>query len=805
MSSCNCEDGGNKGSVKGVTISEPEFHKGKHTILLLGNPNVGKSTLFNALTGAHQHVRNAPGTTVEVFSGTWKALDSRLIDMPGTYSLLPNSPDEEVVVDAMAGAENSLTDPDRGRGADLVVCVMDATAISRSLYLLGQAAQTGLPIICAVTMNDIAEASGQGVDCAALSKVVGVPVIEVDPRHKRGLQVFTEAVQDALISEPRVVGLPVDPGAPGYNRVAGQKLANLIATTAEVNGNLNQPLPEDGCESDCCCKEAENDPALMEATTAKETKLRPKSLPPIESKTVDEVDRATRLFEWIEKVETELGKVASAPDKPSRSDKVDKVLLNPWFGIPIFMVAMYVVFWLCNTFAALFQEPLEFIFDNPDGWGFDFFGLWGFDGVPGIATGVQAIFEGTSWEGGALHNFLISGLLTGIGVVTSFAPLMIMMFIAIAFMEDSGYMARVAFLGDRVMRLIGLDGRVIMPFIVGFGCNLPTLAALRTLPNSRQRIMAVILTPYITCNARFVVYMLIARIFFPDHASLVVWSMYFLSIIMVVLGGLALKPFIMRGQTKAPLMLVLPPYQTPRSLIILKSAASRTWAFLKGAGKVIVVMACIVWALMATPVAGEGRFGDELPVDESAYGVVSSALAPVFAPAGFDDWHLAGGLIAGFVAKETMISTLATTYSAHDCTEEESALASEYNEMSDEELATELADDPAKLKAVQAAMDKRCAGVHLGASEADDPEPTVAMADLVRDTFTKTAGSEALAGLAAFAFLIFVLTYTPCLATVGEQWRQLGRWRTLAAVGGQLLIAWILAVLVFQVGSLFIG
>lgn len=804
MSCCKCGPGDGQPQSDQTTATLTEDTAGRKTILLLGNPNVGKSTLFNALTGAHQQVRNAPGTTVEVFQGSWKALGVRLIDMPGTYSLLPNSPDEEVVVDCLAATPGSLTDPALGRSADLVVCVLDATAISRSLYLLGQAAQTGLPVICAVTMQDIAEQSGGGIDCQALSKIIGVPVLTVDPRHKRGLAHFADAVRDALANQPRVVGLPVDRNAPGYNAAAGKALAELIAATAEVNGKLNLPVTESEHGCNCGCKSS--DPALVEATSATNTDLRPDSLPPIECEEVDQMTRAANLFDWIEKVERELGRSASQPGNPSRSDKVDRVLLNPWFGVPIFMVAMYVLFWLCNTFAAIFQDPIEGFFDNPDGWDFDFFGLFGFEGAPSIAMGVQHLFEGTSWENGAVHNFLISGLLTGVGVVASFAPLMIVMFIAIAFMEDSGYMARVAFLGDRLMRIIGLDGRVIMPFIVGFGCNLPTLAALRTLPNSRQRIMAVILTPYITCNARFVVYMLIARIFFPQYTSLVVWSMYFLSIVMVVLGGLILKPLLMRGQTKAPLMLVLPPYQTPRLIIILKSAANRTWAFLKGAGKVIVVMSCVVWALMSTPVAGSGHFGDQLPVDESAYGVVSTAIAPVFKPAGFDDWHLAGGLIAGFVAKETMIGTLATTYASHSCSAEEVALASEYNDLSDQDLAKELAGDPGKLKAVKAVMAKRCDGVHLGASQDDDnPTPTQAMTDLVQDTFARTSGSPALAGLAAFAFLIFVLTYTPCLATVGEQWRQLGRRRTLMAVGCQLLLAWVLAVLVFQIGRLFIG
>lgn len=729
-------------------------------VVLVGNPNVGKSSLFNDLTGLHQSVINAPGTTVEIFSGFNRNLGIRLIDTPGTYSLIPNSPDEAVAVETLAGVPGSLTDAGlQDGGVDLVVVILDATALSRSLYLLAQVGQTGLPVAVVLSMQDVAEKRGEAIDVDQLSCLLGVPVTSANARTGQGLDAVERMIENSLANPSYLAGLPWDKTAPGFNQ-AGYALAQASQTAVfeaeSAENETTHPCGGTNCQP--------NSPSN-------------RTLPTLVEGEVDEADRAAMIFDWIEKIETGLQEEKIEVPALSASDKVDRILLNPLAGTFVFMLAMYLVFWLANTFAAVFQDPLERLFDAVGGWDFTVpanllkipftdIGIPGQDVVlfhaPSLADGLVAVLTALGWEGGILQGILVDGLLTGVGVVVSFSPLMIVMFAAIAVMEDSGYMARVAFLGDRLMRTIGLDGRVIMPFIVGFGCNLPTLAALRTVPDSRARMMAVVLTPYITCSARLIVYLFIAQVFFAEHATEVVWLMYFLSIVMVILGGLALRPIFMKGQKGAPLLLVLPAYQAPRAWVLARSAASRTWAFLKGAGKVIVVMTVVIWALMVTPVAGEGRFGDSLPANESAYGVVASAMAPVFVPAGFGDWHLTGSLVTGFVAKETMLGALAATYTNADVTE------------SDVEAAE-------------------------GSGEA-----TPTMRELVQTTFEKSAGSAGAAPVAAFAFLLFVLTYTPCLATVAEQKRQLGWRRTLAAVGGQLAVAWVLAVTVFQIGKLFV-
>lgn len=319
-------------------------------------------------------------------------------------------------------------------------------------------------------------------------------------------------------------------------------------------------------------------------------------------------------------------------------------------------------------------------------------------------------------------------------------------------------MARAAFLGDRVMRAIGLDGRVIMPLIMGFGCSLPSLAAVHTLSNARQRLITVLITPYTSCAARLTIYLMIARIFFPDHAGTVIFAMYVLSILLVIIAALVLRPFLNRNASETPLMLVLPAYQMPRLLVTLKSTWLRAWAFVKGAGKVIVLMTLVVWLMSAIPVASGYSFADEeLPMEDSVYGATAQLLVPAFEPAGFGDWHMTGALMTGFVAKETLISSIVTSYNL----------------------------DPAT------AGDAEEGGSDLGS-----------LPELITSTFRGTAGEAA--PLAAFAFMVFVLAYTPCLATVAEQARQVGGRITAGAVGVQLAAAWLLAVAIFQIGRLFL-
>ncbi len=649
---------------------------GTPSVVLVGNPNVGKSTLFNALTGARQHVVNAPGTTVELQVGTWRGItgagsghDRRsrvsLVDLPGTYSLLARSPDERVTADAVAG-NGTLDIP------DLAVVLVEAASLSRSLYLLAQVAQAGQGVVVALTMNDVAAARGIHVDPDRLADRLGVPVVAIDPRTGRGLDALSGVVQEALHgSAPHVELDGLTAVVPGDDLALADALFTWVDAAVRGLSDAHGGDPASG---------ASVEPAAYRRTAHVRT----------------------------------------------LSDRVDRVLLDPWVGIPVFLVVMWGMFQLATTVAA----PL-------------------IDGVDGLVNGTVADWlrgwmPGPHWVAG----FLVDGLLAGVGTVLSFVPLMALVFLAIAILEDSGYLARAAFVADRAMRAIGLDGRAMLPLVVGFGCNLPALAATRTLPSARSRLMTGLLIPYTSCPARLTVYILLAGIFFPDQAGTAIFCMYLASIALVVLGGLGLRRTLFRDMAREPLVLALPAYQRPQVRALVLSAWSRCISFVTKAGSIIVATLAVVWLLMAVPVTGQHALAD-VPVEDSLYGRTAEAVAPVFAPAGFDDWHMSAALVTGFVAKEVVVGSFAQSYAV---------------------------DEPA------------------------DPSQAGDLGTRIQATFEETSGGHGAA--AAVAFMVFVLAYTPCLATVGEQRRLFGgRW-TAAAVVVQVVVAWVLAVAVFQVGQL---
>ncbi|MFT0847365.1 ferrous iron transport protein B [Actinomycetaceae bacterium L2_0104] len=738
------------------------------TIVLVGNPNVGKSTLFNHVTGARQRVVNAPGTTVHVMSGVWKSLKARVLDLPGTYSLVPTSPDEEVVTETLAGAVGSLTAPNAGMGIDLILALLDGGSMTRSLYLLAQLAQTGQPVAAVVTMTDVAEQNGEPVDVTALARTTGIPVMGFDPRSGKDYAVLDGMVASALASRPRIRGIDPDPTAPGFcaeaaavARTAAVAIdeRDLLAQSACACGGSDGRPPqadEQACSSGtsssdettsdscpCCAKSAAESVSEV-VPVAGASSSAPES-------SEAEMDRAMLLFGWVDTVEQEVRKRNEDPSRLSRSDKIDRLLLNPFIGTGTFFVLLWLLFQMAGSWVGPIQDWFDGIFASTD------------DGAFSLANGVSWLLGSVGLGGGWLESMLVGGLVTGMGVVASFFPLMFVIYAALSVLEDSGYMARVAFLGDRLMRRIGLDGRVILPLIIGFGCNVPSLAAARTLPSARQRLVTVLITPYTSCAARLTIYLMIGKIFFGGHAGTVVFVMYLLSLFMIVAGAWILKHFITKDEQAAPLMLVLPAYQVPRLAVMLKTTWTRAWSFVTGAGKIIVLMTVVVWFMSAVPIgasaAGKSFADPELAMEDSLYGETAKVLEPVFAPAGFGEWHLTGALMTGFVAKETVVSSIVTSYNL--------------DPEVDAGNAEENGDDMGKL-------------------------PT-----LLHQSLEDSAG-HGYEALAAFAFLVFVLTYTPCMATVAEQAKLIGGRKTTLAVIVQLAVAWGLAVAVFQIGKLFL-
>ncbi|WP_291753521.1 ferrous iron transport protein B [Cellulomonas sp. 73-92] len=689
----------------------------RHAIVaLVGAPNVGKSTLFNAATGARQHVVNAPGTTVELATGAWRAAEVELVDLPGAYSLLARTPDEQVTADAVAG-----------RGAagdvDLVVAMVDATAVARSLYLVGQVARAGKPVVVALTMRDVAAGRGITVDAVALSAALGVPVVGVDPRSGRGIADLADAVRAAVAAgedAARVRGPRRATGAPGDTAPGdGARGADDGRSTA------GRRLADEPASAD------EGRPGAISRVAGDERTTAGRDLP-LPGVVDPRLAEAEALFAWVQGVLAAVDPGAGARRATTRvrrtwSDRVDSVLLRPWVGIPVLLAVMWALFQLVTVAAAPLMNAVS---AAVDGW---FGGL-----LRGWLSGAPA------WVGG----FVVDGMLAGVATVLSFAPLIAIMFVAVALLEDSGYLARAAFVADRAMRRLGLDGRAVLPLVVGFGCNVPALAATRTLPHSRQRLLTGLLIPLTSCTARLTVYLMLAAVFFPDDAGTAVFAMYVLSALLVVGVGLLLRRTAFRDLRREPFVVALPAYQRPRLRAIGTSAWVRVWSFVHKAGSIIVATLAVVWVLMAIPVTS-GHAVAEVPVQDSVYGRVAGGIAPVFAPAGYADWHATSALMTGFVAKEVVVGSMAQSFAV---------------------------------------------------TEPADPSRPGDLGAQLRATFDRTSGGAA--GAAAFAFMVFVLAYTPCLATMAEQARLFGRRWTVGAVGAQLVLAWVLSVVAFQVGRL---
>lgn len=645
-------------------------------VVFVGNPNVGKSSMFNALLGARTRTINAPGTTVSITCGQYRyksANDAphtqlwQFMDTPGTYSLLPMSPDEQVAVDALIGA-SGMPAP------DLAVVVLDATALSRSLYLLSMVTELGLPTVIALTMNDLALRNGHGVDAQRLSRLLdGMPVIAVDGRTGDG----GEALADAIAVGFR--GTPIPSGLTAWS-----------AITADTDGHTVDDL-RSWAES-----------------------------------------RADARLDWTAGVLRRLD--VHDDGRVTLSDRIDGMLLHPVVGVIVFLAVLFTVFQATTTLASPMQDWIDVTFR---GWCTS-----GLDWLLGLF--------GAAWRGGWVRSLLVDGVLDGVITVLTFIPVMGIMFLLLSILEDSGYMARAAFVMDRAMRALGLDGRAFLPIIVGFGCNLPALAATRTLPDSRQRVLTGMLVPFAACSARLSVFLVLAHAFFPKYAGLVVFLMYVVSVMIILLVGVMLRHTMFRGLEPEPLMLALPSYQCPRALQLVRSVLLRLWGFVRGASVIIISMIMALWLLQGIPMtAGAGGFAHVDDVHDSAYGVLADAVAPVFAPAGFDDWHASAALITGFVAKEVVIGSMSQSYHA---------------------------DEPDAAAAQQGT------------------EGT--LGQKLRASFDRSSHGHGRA--AAIAFLLFTLAYTPCLATVAEMRRQFGTKVAAQSVMLSLAVAYAIAVIAFQ-------
>jgi ferrous iron transport protein B len=434
-------------------------------------------------------------------------------------------------------------------------------------------------------------------------------------------------------------------------------------------------------------------------------------------------------FTWLADT-ADSATVTPGNDRLTLSDKVDRWVTAPIAGPVIFLAVMWAVFQITTAVAAPLQKALDALFSGP------------------VRDGATALLTLAQLNGTWVEGLLVNGLVAGVGMLLTFVPLMALMFVLLALLEDSGYLARAAVVTDRLMRTMGLPGRAFLPLVVGFGCNVPAISATRILPDARQRLLTVLLVPFTSCSARLTVFVMLGTVFFGSNAGTAVFAMYVASVALVVLVGLLLRRTLWRTMGAESLIIDLPAYHLPTLRLTVSVVWQRLRGFLKTASGIIVATVCAVWLLQSLPTTGGQAFG-QVPVEDSVYGVVARTISPAFAPAGFDQWQTASALIVGFVAKEAVITSWAQTY----------------------------------------------------ATEQPAPGQNRLLGDHIQAAFVQSSDGHPVP--AVLAFMVFLLAYTPCVATLAAQQREVGLKWTLFGVAMQLTTAWLLAVAVFQVGRLF--
>ena len=735
------------------------------TIALAGNPNSGKTTVFNAITGARQKVGNYPGVTVEKKEGTarHKGAKLRVVDLPGTYSLTAYSIEEII-------ARNVVMD----EHVDVVIDIVDSSNLERNLYLAMQFVELGAPLVLAFNMSDVAKARGYTIDTERLSALLGVPIIPTVGRKSQGIAELVDAAVAVARDAPNAVA---NQRVPRYGTEIEPHVRELARQVSRCCDDPRRArwfalkLLEGDTQAAGRLKQTCGDQA--DALRAEARRLR-KHIERVCGDSV-EIVLADRRYGYISGACTE-AVTQSVERRHERSDRIDAVITNRWLGLPIFAVLMFVMFQL--TFSL--GNPLV---DQLDVW------------KTAAADAARTHLAGVG-GGDLLQSLVADGLIEGVGAVLTFVPLVVLLFLAIAFLEDTGYMARAAFVMDELMHKIGLHGKSFIPMLIGFGCTVPGIMATRVLENRRDRLTTILVLPLISCGARLPIYLLILGAFFPEHTllglfsravvepdgtigqtyliritnqALLLFAIYVIGIVLAIVAAKVLRASVLRGKA-APFVMELPPYRMPTVKGLLIHMWERTWMYIRKAGTIILAIVIVLWALGTWPrltgtqlqpfedrrAAVNARIGADgarpqerlaqidreqrrCALERSALGRVGKGLAPVLRPCGFD-WKISTALLGAFAAKEVFVGQMGIIYAVGDADEQSTTLK--------QRLAADYAP------------------------------------------------------LVGFCIMLFCLISSPCMATVAVTVRESGSWRWAVFQWLYLtVLAWVLTTIVYQAGS----
>lgn len=676
------------------------------TIGFVGNPNCGKTTLFNAYTGANLKVANWPGVTVEKKEGAMRFHDDtyRLVDLPGTYSLTSYTMEETVT------RQYILSDD-----VDVIVDVADASALERNLYLTLQLIELGKPVVLALNMMDIVQERGMEIDLHRLPEMLGIPCVPVSARKQTGLEILIHTVahhKDKAIGEKIIHHHDLEDSRhkdveEHHKRYAMVYTDDVEDKIDEIASRLSASWPDLKNLRWHAIKILENDQEIREKYPLDFSDILDKDY---------EKEIINQKFGFIEEIMGEC--VANRSRKAESTDRADRLLTHPVWGLPIFLLIMAGVFFLTFTVGDWLKGYFEVALD------------W--------LTGMTAAGLTSVGAGDMLISLITDGIIAGVGGILTFLPNIFILFLALAFLEDSGYMARVAYVMDGIMGRIGLSGRAFLPMLLGFGCTVPAVMASRVLENRRDRMKTILITPFMSCSARLPIYVLFSEMFFGDKAMIAAFSMYVLGLVIAILAAYVLK-LTEKKEDGNMLLIELPEYKTPNAHTIRVYVWEKVKDYLSKAGTTIFVASIVMWVIMNL-----GVHGFTANMDQSFGAVIGKVLVPVFAPIGLGYWQIVLALISGIAAKEVVVSSCSVLFGIGNVTSE--------------------------------------AGM-------------MNLASLLE--------SMGFGMLNAYVLMVFCLLYIPCMATIATIRKETGSWKwTMTMVVFQLVLAWLAAFAIFQIGSL---